>query len=72
MAVEKERKKQLRIKSIEIEKIENIQRTMKNFSNIKKKCTSIKGISDEISEDLDELRDKITEMYFQKKDNLYL
>jgi hypothetical protein len=47
--------------AIIIEKIENIQRTMKNFSNIKKKCTSIKGISDEISEDLDELRDKIKE-----------
>jgi hypothetical protein len=42
-----------------IEKIENIQRTMKNFSSIKKKCTSIKGMSNEISEDLDELRDKI-------------
>ena len=47
--------------AIIIEKIENIQRNMKNFSNIKKKCTSIKGISDEISEDLDELRDKIKE-----------
>jgi len=44
-----------------IEKIENIQRTMKNFSSIKKKCTSIKGMSDEISEDLDELRGKIKE-----------
>ena len=47
--------------AIIIEKIENIQRTMKDFSNIKRKCTSIKGISDEISEDLDELRDKIKE-----------
>jgi hypothetical protein len=45
--------------SMIIEKIENIQRTMKDFSNIKRKCTSIKGISDEISEDLDQLRDKI-------------
>jgi len=45
--------------SMIIEKIENIQRTMKDFSNIKKKCTSIIGISDEISEDLDQLRDKI-------------
>jgi len=32
---------------------------MKKFSGIKGKCTSIKGISDEISEDLDELRDTI-------------
>ena len=47
--------------AIIIEKIENIQRTMNDFSNIKRKCTSIKGISDEISEDLDELRDKIKE-----------
>ena len=45
--------------AIIIEKIENIQRTMKNFSNIKKKCTSIKDISVEISDDLDELREKI-------------
>jgi len=44
-----------------IEKIENIQRIMKEFSNIKRKCTSIKGISDEISEDLEGLRDKIKE-----------
>ncbi len=45
--------------SLIIEKIENIQRTMKKFSSIKGKCTSIKGISDEIAEDLDELRDTI-------------
>jgi len=32
---------------------------MKEFSNIKRKCTSIKGISEEISEDLEELRDTI-------------
>jgi hypothetical protein len=42
-----------------IEKIENIQRIMKEFSNIKRKCTNIKGISDEISEDLEELRNTI-------------
>ena len=42
-----------------VEKIENIQRIMKEFSNIKRKCTSIKGISEEISEDLEELRDTI-------------
>ena len=42
-----------------IEKIENIQRIMKKFSDIKRKCTSIKGISDEISEDLEGLRDTI-------------
>ena len=45
--------------SLIIEKIENIQRTMKKFSNIKTKCTSIKGTADEISEDLDELRETI-------------
>ena len=45
--------------SLIIEKIENIQRTMKKFSNIKTKCTSIKGTADEISEYLDELRDTI-------------
>jgi hypothetical protein len=45
--------------SLIIEKIENIQRTMKKFSNIKTKCTSIKGTADEISEDLEELRDII-------------
>jgi hypothetical protein len=42
-----------------VEKIENIQRIMKEFSNIKRKCTNIKGISEEISEDLEELRDTI-------------
>ena len=42
-----------------IERIENIQRIMKEFSNIKRKCTNIKTISDEISEDLEELRDTI-------------
>jgi len=45
--------------SLIIEKIENIQSTMKKFSNIKTKCTSIKGTADEISEYLDELRDTI-------------
>jgi len=45
--------------SLIIEKIENIQRTMKKFSSIKAKCTNIKGISDEITEDLDELRETI-------------
>jgi hypothetical protein len=45
--------------SLIIEKIENIQRTMKKFSSIKAKCTSIKGTADEISEDLDELRGTI-------------
>ena len=45
--------------SLIIEKIENIQRIMKKFSNIKTKCTSIKGTADEISEDLEELRDTI-------------
>jgi len=45
--------------SLIIEKIENVQRTMKKFSNIKAKCTSIKGTADEISEDLDELRETI-------------
>ena len=42
-----------------IEKIENIQRTMKKFSNIKTKCTIIKNTSDEITESLDELRETI-------------
>ena len=45
--------------SLIVEKIENIQRTMKKFSNIKTRCTSIKNISDEITENLDELRDTI-------------
>jgi len=45
--------------SLIIERIENIQRTMKKFSNIKTKCTSIKGTADEISEDIEELRDTI-------------
>jgi hypothetical protein len=45
--------------SLIIEKIENVQRSMKKFSSIKAKCTNIKGISDEISEDLDELRETI-------------
>jgi hypothetical protein len=45
--------------SLIIEKIENIQRTMKKFSNIKTKCTIIKNTSDEITESLDELRETI-------------
>ena len=45
--------------SLIIKKIENIQSAMKKFSNIKTKCTSIKGTADEISEYLDELRDTI-------------
>jgi hypothetical protein len=45
--------------SLIIEKIENVQRSMKKFSTIKTKCTSIKGTADEISEDLDELREII-------------
>jgi len=45
--------------SLIIEKIENIQRNIKKFSNIKTKCTSIKNTSDEISEYLDELRGTI-------------
>ena len=45
--------------SLIIEKIENVQRSMKKFSNIKAKCTNIKGTIDEISEDLDELRETI-------------
>ena len=45
--------------SLIIEKIENVQRSMKKFSSIKAKCTNIKGISDEISEDLEELRETI-------------
>jgi hypothetical protein len=45
--------------SLIIEKIENVQRSMKKFSSIKAKCTNIKGISDEITEDLDELRETI-------------
>jgi hypothetical protein len=32
---------------------------MKKFSNIKTKCTSIKGTAEEIYEDLDDLRDLI-------------
>jgi hypothetical protein len=42
-----------------IQKIESAQRNMKKFSNIKTKCTSIKKTSDEISDDLDDLRDLI-------------
>ena len=42
-----------------IQKIESAQRNMKKFSNIKTKCTSIKNTSDEISDDLDDLRDLI-------------
>ena len=42
-----------------IEKIENIQGIMKEFSDIKRRCTSIKDISDEISNALEELRNKI-------------
>jgi hypothetical protein len=42
-----------------IEKIENIQRIMKEFSNIKRKCTNIQDISNGISEDLEELRETI-------------
>ena len=42
-----------------IQKIESAQRNMKKFSNIKTKCTSIKNTSDEISGDLDDLRDLI-------------
>ena len=42
-----------------IEKIENIERSMKKFTSIKTKCTSIKGTADEISKELDELRDVI-------------
>jgi len=41
------------------QKIENAQRNMKKFSNIKTKCTSIKNTSEEISKDLDDLRDLI-------------
>ncbi len=42
-----------------IEKIENIQRIMKEFSNIKRKCTNIQDISNGISEDLEKLRETI-------------
>jgi len=42
-----------------IQKIDSAQRNMKKFSNIKTKCTSIKNTSDEISGDLDDLRDLI-------------
>ena len=42
-----------------IQKIESAQRNMKKFSNIKTKCTSIKNTSEEISDDLDDLRDLI-------------
>ena len=42
-----------------IQKIESAQRNMKKFSNIKTKCTSIKGTAEEISVDLDDLRDLI-------------
>ena len=42
-----------------IQKIDSAQRNMKKFSNIKTKCTSIKNTSEEISYDLDDLRDLI-------------
>jgi hypothetical protein len=45
--------------SLIIEKIENIQRTMKKFQNVKTKCTSIMGTAEEISEYLDELQETI-------------
>jgi hypothetical protein len=41
------------------QKISSVQRNMKKFSNIKTKCTSIKGTAEEIYEDLDDLRDLI-------------
>ena len=41
------------------DKISNVQRTMKKFSNIKTKCTSISNISQEISGDVQELRTAI-------------
>ena len=42
-----------------IQKMESVQRNMGEFSNIKRKCTSIKNITDDISKDLDDLRDLI-------------
>ena len=41
------------------DKIKNVERTMKKFSNIKTKCTSISNISQEISGDVQELRTAI-------------
>ena len=41
------------------DKISNVQRTMKKFSNIKTKCTSISSISEEISAEAQNLRDAI-------------
>jgi len=41
------------------DKISNVQRTMKKFSNIKTKCTSISSISEEISAEVQNLRDTI-------------
>ena len=45
--------------SIIQDKIKNVERTMKKFSNIKTKCTSISNISQEISGDVQELRTAI-------------
>jgi len=42
-----------------IQKIESIERNMGEFSNIKRKCTSINTITDDIKKDLDDLRDLI-------------
>jgi hypothetical protein len=41
------------------DKIASVQRTIKKFSNIKTKCTSINSISEEISTEVDALRDAI-------------
>ena len=41
------------------QKISSVQRNMKKFSNIKTKCTSIKGTAEEIYEELGDLRDLI-------------
>lgn len=41
------------------EKIASVQRTMKKFSNVKTKCTSISNISEEISLEVDELKSSI-------------
>ena len=41
------------------EKISSVQRTMKKFSNVKTKCTSISDISEEISFEVEELRSSI-------------
>ena len=41
------------------DKISNVARTMKKFSNIKTKCTSISGLSEEISTEVEDLRDAI-------------